>query len=344
MKNPLEYLPLGVSEREARDAMRLAIQSAAAASGMFILMQSFGMPEKFVGVLSAVLVVQPSVGNTLGEAWDRVMATVVGSLIGLICLILLPTGYGTAAALAVSMLVINGIAGLRPEWRYGSVAAVALSLGSDTNLIETATDRGIAIAVGVAVGAIVSLVVWPDSATKRAHRHLRTALRAISVCLDSAINGARGEGEAISKDARRRYHSNIESARLATEGIRWGDREGVEDRIEKTARLYNSVLILNRVAEETDKITGENEDFADEIETLRDCGCAITTGLADNETGHSERIDEIQETLTRARDFVVSSEGDARAHLFRNAMVFGLGEVSDSLKDLVESFEDIQTT
>ncbi|MBO6782064.1 MAG: FUSC family protein [Alphaproteobacteria bacterium] len=342
--NPLDRLPFGISEREAKDAARLAVQSAAAAAAMFVLMQSFAMPEKFVGVLSAVLVVQPSVGNTLGEAWDRVLATLVGSAIGILCLIALPVGYGTAAALAISMLVINAVASLRPEWRYGSVAAVALSLGSDTDLVETATDRGIAIALGVGVGAAVSLAVWPDTATKRAHRHLRTCLRATAERLNAVVDSARNTDDAKDKDARRRYHSNIDSARRAADGIRFDNADGVRERIERTARLYNSVLILNRVAEETDEVAAGNDDFADAIETVRENGCAIAAGLADGETGHADRIERIRAALEDARTFAAGNtaerDDETRAHVFRNAMVFGLGEVCDSLEDLVDAFED----
>ena len=58
---------------------------------------------------------------------------------------LLPTGYGTAAAIALSILV-NAVAALRPAWRYGVVAALALALGSESNMLQTAMDRSLSIA------------------------------------------------------------------------------------------------------------------------------------------------------------------------------------------------------
>jgi uncharacterized membrane protein YgaE (UPF0421/DUF939 family) len=108
-------LSTNISNWELRDTARLAIQSACAATVTFLAMQWAGLPEKFVGVLSSVLVVQPSAGNTIGAAWDRILATLIGCIIGIVCLTLLPGGYGTAVALAVAMLAMNAVAGFRPE-------------------------------------------------------------------------------------------------------------------------------------------------------------------------------------------------------------------------------------
>lgn len=332
-----------VSKREAQDAVRLAVQSAAAAAATFLGMQALGLPEKFVGVLSAVLVVQPTVGNTLGEAMNRFIATVVGSLVGVVCLFLLPGGYGTALALAVSMLVMNAIAGIRPEWRYGVVAAVALSLGSEANALEAAQERGVAIGGGALIGALASIVVWPDSATKRARRHLETALRAASARLDDAIDGAQGKKSERGQEERRRYHSNIESARRAAEEIRFDDGEEIRTRIENAEKLYNSVLILNRVAEETDDAADGGNGYRDQVEEIRSLCCKVAEGLAEGDAEQDGRLDEIDDALATVRDAASDTSADPAEHVLKNALVFGLGEVRDSLRALVEAFQDDQS-
>lgn len=331
----IEKLPL--SRMRRRDAARLAIQSAAAAAGMLLLMRSLGLAEEFVGILSAVLVVQPSIGNTLGAARDRIVATLVGSAIGIACLVLLPAGYGTAAALALSMLVINAIAALRPEWRYGTVAAVALALGSDGDAFETAKARALAIGIGAAVGAIATLVVWPDSAGKRARRHLRAALRATAKRLDAAVEGTRGGDVDDGHEARKQYHDHLDDAREATDGIRFGDRESMINKVEKTERLYNSALILNRVAEETDCATEGDEELARCVEEIREAACRATLALAGEDEDLDQHLETIRTELERARDSTTKSEIDPRRHVFRTALVFGLGEVLDSLEDLAEA-------
>lgn len=331
----IEKLPL--SRLEARDAARLAVQSAAAAAGMFMLMRSLGLAEEFVGILSAVLVVQPSIGHTVGAARNRIVATLVGSAIGIGCLVLLPAGYGTAAALALSMLVINAASALRPGWRYGTVAAVALALGSESDAFETAKARALAIAIGAAVGAIATIVVWPDSAGKRSRRHLRAALRAIAKRLDAAVEGARGGPDDDGHEARKKYHDHVGEAREAADGIRFGDREAMMTRVEKAERLYNSTLILNRVAEETDCATEGDEELARRVEKIREASCHAILALAGEDEELDRYLETIRTELERARSSATKSESDPPQHVLRCALIFGLKEVLDTLEDLAEA-------
>lgn len=161
---------------ELRDVARLALQSATAAAASYLLLRALGLPEVFVGVISAVLIVKPSLGSTMGSGMQRVFATLVGCVIGVATMWAIPYGYSTALALAISMLVMNAIAGFKREWRYGVVAAVALSLGAEADLVQAATDRALSIGIGAAVGILTSITVWPDHATSRAHRRLAAAM------------------------------------------------------------------------------------------------------------------------------------------------------------------------
>lgn len=141
-------------------------------------MKFIGMPEKFVGVLFGALVINQGIGSTLSCAWKRVAATVMGAAIGCLCLWALPGGYGTAVALGITLFVMSAIAGLFPQWQYGVVAAVALALGSDSDLVKTSMDRTLAIGLGVVVGSISSLIIWPQKSPTRADAFIRDALNA----------------------------------------------------------------------------------------------------------------------------------------------------------------------
>ncbi|MDX5413148.1 MAG: aluminum activated malate transporter family protein, partial [Rhodobacterales bacterium] len=152
------------------------MQAASAALAVYLLMQTLDLPETYLAILSAVYIVQPSVGGTMGSAANRIIATLVGSVISLICLAVLPDRLGTPVALVTSLLVINGAAVLKPAWQYGVVAAIALSLGAEEEALRTAIDRGIAIGLGATIGITASLIIWPESAAKRFERHLRSAM------------------------------------------------------------------------------------------------------------------------------------------------------------------------
>ena len=330
----------GITANEARDAARMGIQSAVAAAAMFSLMQWLSLPEKFVGILSAVLVVQPNLGNTVMQARDRFVATIVGSAIGVACLFVLPSGYGTAAALAVSMLLLNSIASFRPAWRYGVVAAVALSLGSDSDIVQTTIDRGLAIGIGAILGTLVSLIVWPESATKRANRQMSLALKATAQRHDMAVSRVENEAEDEASEARRSFHSHLEQARSAAEGILFGEEKEVRSRIDKIEKLYNSVLFLNRAAEEMSDSSSSVDDIRDHVDIIQDESLDVIRALADGEkTGHGSKLEKIRDALLEARNTVADDNDNSTDFIFRSAYVFALGEVWDSLDELAEEEE-----
>lgn len=327
-----------MQRQEVKDTLRLALQAAVSAFVMVVLMHALGLHEVFVGVLSAVLVVQPSIGSTIGEGSGRVVATLVGSGLGLLTLVLLPPGWGVAAALAVTMFVLHLVAGWRPEWRYGVVAAVALSLGSNGDPWQTAFDRGLAIAIGAGVGILVTLVVWPDTAPKRARRHLARALRAAGDRLDLAVRGTLGDehGDTEAKTERGTYHRAISDAREAARAVRLGDNDHLLERIDRTERFYNSVLMVNRVAHATDDL-GEWGSLRERVERLRERGCRLAHRLADGETD-CDSLEAMREDLEAVRETVAAAgDEDARRHVLGNALVFGLGEVYESLAALSAS-------
>lgn len=331
---------LSVSEKQARDMARLAAQSAVAACAVFVIMQTAGLPEKFVGVLSAVLIVQPSIGSTLGEAFDRFLAALVGSAIGIACLIILPDGYGTAAALAFSMLVINAIAAIKPQWRYGVVAAVALSLGAEENALRIALDRSFSIGVGVAVGIITTFLIWPDTAEKRADRYLKTALIAAADRMKIVVKSATADTMHNSEEARQRYHESIEDARKAVGAVRLANAENLKKRLSRTEQLYNSVLILNRVDEEADEAVTSNKAFRDDVEAIRNSGCKIAKGLAEGNAGFEGLLDEIDKNLSSSKRLLSNYEDDPDQDMRTAALVFGLSQIALSLRSLVEAYED----
>ncbi|MBT8143164.1 MAG: FUSC family protein [Gammaproteobacteria bacterium] len=329
-----------IDQREARDAVRLALQSAAAAAIMYVVMQALGLPEKFVGVLSAVLVVQPSIGNTLSQGWDRVAATVVGILIGIASMLILPSGYGTAVALAFSMLVMNAVAGFRPSWRYGVVAAVALAMGSDGELLQTAFDRTLSIGIGVVVGIAVSLLVWPDKAETRALRYLRQALRGVAGCLKAALNEGKVDSDSLPDNPHQTYLSNISDARKEAHNVRLADNDSLLEKLDSIERFYYAVMILNRVAEETNDFDSASDDLAQPMYTIRDNACAVAVTLARGECDYDNQLSNIRNALKQLRQYTTDAGGDTDDLVNRNALVFGLDEIEDSLDELTDLFQD----
>jgi uncharacterized membrane protein YccC len=301
-------------------------------------MQYFEMPDKFVGILSAVLVVQPSVGQSLGTAAERVLATLIGCLIGIFCLVLLPPGYGTAAAIALSMLLVNAIAALRPAWRYGVVAAVALALGADSNMLQTAMDRSLSIGLGSIIGALTALLVWPDRSEKRAWRHLRAALRASARRLGAAVAPATGSaGNGADGGAAHAFHSSIADARTAADSARLETTNRLHDELELVERLYNSVVMVGRAARTSHPLLQGDPALQETVDTLKSDTSCLLTRLAEEEDIAPDQVASLRERLTAAEDRILQGELSAVSANRRQALIFAFQEILEFLEAIVRS-------
>lgn len=326
---------------EIRDAARLAIQSSVAAAAMYSLMKVLGMPEKFVGVLSAVLVVEPAVGTTLGKAWSRFVATLIGCAIGLLALVLMPDGYGTAAALAVTMLALHTIAGFKTEWRYGVVAAVALALGSESEMMQTAWDRSLAIGLGVAVGVVVSIVVWGERASTRAQRSIDRALESLASYIDETISSVQSETPEDLRTLRGQYQEHMASARQMAEAVNVADDKPLWDQIRSIDSLYGAILIMERVAGEEEDLSRNDSELHEQIEAVRKESCEVTRALSKGESIEGDRLRTIEKAIERIRDATPGLEQDGSRRLLRNVLVFGVGELDESTRRLVELRQEV---
>lgn len=325
-----------MSSADAQDMLRRAVQSALAGLATYLLMRYLNPAEAFLAILSAVLIIQPSVGGTMGAAWTRLQATLTGSLISLACVMLLPDIWGTPAALALSLLVVGGIAGLRPDWTYGAVAAVAIALSPEAEAPETAGMRALAIGLGAAIGVIVSLLIWPDRAEARFDRHFRNALRATATRLDDALEAATRKGrEAAPPDHVSAYHKALQQAQEALGAVKLVDCAQMQRRLDALRRLYNSVIILDRAAEASVSSFAENSRLRDEIITLRRETCGILKALAEGKESTKQRRRQIDDALRRLRAVLADDDPGSELHRNRNALAFGLYEVRETLSELM---------
>lgn len=340
MKNPIEAIASWAEKSPGlhgvRDATRFALQSAVAAALTFAFMEAFGLPEKFVAVISAVLVVQPSVGGTASAGWNRLIATLLGSAIGLTCLLVLPQGAGTAAALALAMLVMNAVAAFHLDWRYGVVAAVALALGDTDDTLRTALDRSAAIGVGVVIGIIGSFLVWPDSARKRVLRHTASALRAVADRLGSAVQQAEGKSGGDDEKAASRFHDNLQHAREASASTSRDKSEAAQELINNTERLYNSVLWVNRVASHGLGAPLE-ETLQDELGVLRESARDAIMAIINGTDETADAIKRYAKCLSEMND-KNSDNHDEGYH----ALLFALHEIEENMRSVDDAFGDMR--
>lgn len=157
---------------ELRHALRVVIAVVLA----FAVVKLFGLPQGWWAVITALLVVQTSVGGSLKAALDRLWGTLAGAFYGALVAIAIPhaSEIGLALAIAVAILPLAFLAAVNAIFRVAPVTALIVMLpiyGPATDPLVSAADRVFEIIIGNIVALAVAFVILPT----RAHGQLREA-------------------------------------------------------------------------------------------------------------------------------------------------------------------------
>jgi uncharacterized membrane protein YccC len=156
--------------------LRLAVRITTAAVVSYVACHLLGLMQSQWAVLTAVIVMQASVGGSLKAMLDRFMGSLGGAIWGVaVSLSLHHSGFaplGVALAVGVGPLAV--LAAIKPTYRVAPVTAIILLLSQNLNTlgpVDSAIQRMLEIGIGSIVALGVSLVVLPA----RAHRALAQA-------------------------------------------------------------------------------------------------------------------------------------------------------------------------
>jgi len=156
--------------------LQFALRMMLAALASFALGEALGLAQTYWAVLSAVIVIQASIGGSVRAAINRLTGTLGGAFWGALVAMTIP--HGSPASMAVAL--IAGTAPLaiftafRPEYRIAPITAIIVLLGGgqpQAGPFSSALERVLEISLGSAVAVAVALLILPA----RAHRLLAHA-------------------------------------------------------------------------------------------------------------------------------------------------------------------------
>lgn len=160
------------------DVVQLAKTATAAVIAWVLAAEAFDLPQPFLAPWAALLVVHATVYRTFSRGMRQVVAAVVGVLLAAAVGQLLGLDTLAIAALLVVGLLVGSLKWFGAEaTTIAATALIVLTTGysDDAMLISRLFDTGI----GVVVGLLVNVVVWPPL-------RQRTAITAMDR-LDDAI-------------------------------------------------------------------------------------------------------------------------------------------------------------
>lgn len=180
------------SPRRAAE-IRAALQMAAGATVALYLATALKLPHPYWSVISAIVVIQASVGGgVLTVARDRACGTVTGALVGAIAAFVRPAGMeGMAAAIGLTAAILAFFGTGRPWLKVAPVtAAIVIAGGTGSEgPASLAMDRVMEILVGSGVGVAAILALFPSHARHAFRLQAREAAREAAVLLALVLAG-----------------------------------------------------------------------------------------------------------------------------------------------------------
>ncbi|HEV2677008.1 MAG TPA: FUSC family protein [Aliidongia sp.] len=283
---------LAAHPSEFRLGLRILIAGMAA---FFVTDVVLGLPQSYWAVLTAVIVMQASLGGALKASIDRIVGTIAGALWGVIVALTVPHGgsWLLAAALTLALAPLALLVAFKPAYRIAPATAIIVLLGSSSQVagpILPAVHRVLEIGIGSLVGLAVALLVLPA----RAHRLLADAGAGVLAILAQLIGQmpARLGGETAAdswqrlSDRRRKAQDKAET--LAEEAKRerrnrLTDTPDPEPLARTLRRLGTDLASIGRATAEpwdrslADRLEAPAATVAETAATfLNECGRALT--------------------------------------------------------------------
>lgn len=346
MPNPLAFFRRHIAE--LRHALRVAIAVIAA----FAVVRLVGLPQGWWAVITALLVVQTSVGGSLKAALDRLWGTLAGALYGAAVAITIPhaTDLGLGIAIAAAILPLAYLAAVNPIFRVAPVTALIVMLpiyGHSASPLISALDRVIEIIIGNVVALAVTFVILPT----RAHSQLREAAAKVASLnadlLDRLMDGlANDTGRQGVPPLHARIRAALKQAETAAEEaarerkMRVSDDRDPEPVVRTLYRVRHDLVMVGRaavkplpaaiVAEFTPLLASLRQDAGAVLRGISASLIARTAAPAiENYQASAKALSQAIEGLAEDRKRLPSEEA---ARLF--TLRFALEQLGEDMRDL----------
>src|SRR5579864_5184286 len=151
-----------------RPEIRLSLQMTIAGLAAFAAAHLLGLGQVYWAVLTAVIVLQATVGGSLKASLDRFFGTIGGAIWGVAVSVAVPhaTVPMMGLALAIALIPLAIVVALLPRYRIAPVTAAIVLLGTpgESGVIVNAAQRVLEIGLGSVVALAVALAISPARA------------------------------------------------------------------------------------------------------------------------------------------------------------------------------------
>ena len=199
---------------ELRQTLRVTVAAAAA----FVAYKLLNLQQGYWAIFTVLIVMQGSIGGTLGAATERMIGTFAGAILG-----------GIAAAfhddsslkLGTALIVVTGLgvwgASLRPQLKVAPVTAAIMLLSAPPGVpVHTfVLDRIIEIALGGAIGVLATVFIFPARSrgvvitrSVAVLQRIQNLLLSEAGAIERGLDAARDDPPALANEARSPFQAS----------------------------------------------------------------------------------------------------------------------------------------
>jgi uncharacterized membrane protein YccC len=352
---------IGARQAELKLALRVTIAGTLA----FVITKAFNLPQGYWAAITAVVIMQASVGGSLKAALERFLGTLAGAIYGGAIAALIPhsSPSGIVLTMILGLFPLALLAAIKPSFRVAPVTSLIMLLpltGQAIGPLAAAIDRVAEITLGNIVGVIVSLFVLPA----RAHTLMTEAAAKVVALNADLIAVLVGEltADPKGKTALQTLHPHIRATlkkaeAAADEAARerkshLTDAADPEPLIRTLYRVRHDLVMIGR-ASANPLPSPVIEKLGSSLLTLRDETVALFLGLANALRARKSPPD--AESFEKALHTFVSETEALRSHALSHDLpygsfgqVFALGfafeQFRKDVRDLVARVEELSAT
>ncbi|GBD50766.1 FUSC family protein [Methylopila sp. Yamaguchi] len=337
---------LTFADRHAAD-LKFAAKVAVASASAFVAATLLSLPQGYWSVISALIVVQTSVGGTVAAAQERAVGTVVGAIVGGAAGFLHPQSLvATSVVLTATVALLAFAAAGRPMLRLAPITAAILlvATANQSGALVVAAERVAEVLLGCAIGVATTLIVFPAHVDRDLAREARGVAKDIAALLRGAPTRRRGPEGAHAllgaQDAIRRKLAALEKT-VADARRAPGARSGAEGRAALARTLWrvrnDAVAVeraLNAAPDVTRRLVGPLADAvilaaADMLDSVA-AGRDVTVERDEAEA----RLAALDDAVAHLRDGETVRLIDVAAAVPTMGLVFALRNLVGNLADL----------
>jgi uncharacterized membrane protein YgaE (UPF0421/DUF939 family) len=228
-----------------------AIKTAIAGVASLYAAKLCRLPEEYWAPISALIVMQSSVGATVSASWSRLAGTAVGALVGGAFVAMWGVNvlaFGVAVAIA---FVVCSVLRLQESQRLATVTvAILMLIGRLNSPWMIALDRFLEVSIGIVVALLVSIVLWPARARASLLKGISEALASLEALYQAVSRRYRGGarapvdklklsiGETLARNTNLMQHALYERVGTAR------DYERMALLLDRVSRIYQAIAAL----------------------------------------------------------------------------------------------------